>query len=307
MKRRELLKNIGLAGGTAALLGGAPAITAFSRAPMTDKRKSRSLRIAHITDVHIRPEFNAPDRFLKCLAEIKAHKVDFFLNGGDTIYAADYDNVTRERVNTQWTIWQQLRAEFREYEMHGCLGNHDMWWAAPDKQDAMYGKNYVVRQLGIPNRYYSFDKNGWHFIILDSNNENAGSLDEEQRTWLEGDLAKLPAGAPVLCMSHYPIMAACTIIDGGGNHTDSKYITNLFYKHSNKKITCISGHIHLRDSAEYNGVRYFCNGAVSGFWWEDGDKDSAGKSWCRQTPPGYTIIDLFEDGSVVNTYIPHKF
>lgn len=264
--------------------------------------RKKVLRLAHVTDIHIRPEYDAPNRFGKCLEEIKKHKIDFFLNGGDTIYAADYDNITRERVNEQWNIWQQLRNEFKEYEMHSCLGNHDMWWAAPDKDDAMYGKNYVVKQLYISNRYYSFDKNGWHFIILDSNNKNAGSLDDEQRQWLENNLAKLSQNTPVLIMTHYPILGVSTIIDGG-NHTDSKYITDLFYKHNDKKINCISGHIHLLDSAMYNSASYFCNG----FWWEDGDKNSAGKYWYRQTPPGYAIIDLFEDGTVGNKYISHNF
>jgi 3',5'-cyclic AMP phosphodiesterase CpdA len=172
--------------------------------------------------------------------------------------------------------------------------------------DPMYGKPHVIKQLDIPGRYYSFQKLGWHFVILDSNNEKSGSLDEEQRQWLEEDLAKLPAETPVLCMSHYPILSVSTILDGG-NHTDSKYITSLFYKHHDKKITCISGHIHLQDAAEYNGVQYYCNGALSGFWWEDGDKDSAGKCYYHETPPGYAILDLFEDGTVENQYIPHSF
>lgn len=301
MKRRELLKNIGLATGIVTLSGVKPVVAAKQNI-----RRKSILRVAHITDVHMRPELNAPTRFRKCMEEIKKHKVDFFLNGGDTIYAADYDHITRERVNEQWSIWNGLRNEFKEYEMHSCLGNHDMWWAAPDKQDSLYGKGHVVKQLGIPKRYYSFNKKGWHFIILDSNNENAGSLDDKQRKWLEQDLAKLATGTPVLCLSHYPILAVCTILNGG-NHTDSKYISELFYQHRDKSITCLSGHIHLQDSAEYNGVNYFCNGALSGFWWEEGDKDSGGKYWYHQTPPGYAILDLFEDGTIHNEYIPHKF
>ena len=303
MKRRALLKNIGIAAGTTAL-SGVNAMAAMAALP--NAKRKQALRIAHITDVHMRPELDAPNRFRKCLAEIKKHKVDFFLNGGDTIYAADYNHITRERVNEQWGIWQQLRNEFKEYEVHSCLGNHDMWWAAPDKQDAMYGKEHVVTQLGIPDRYYSFDKKGWHFVILDSNNKNAGSLDDEQKNWLEKDLEKLAAGTPVLCLSHYPILGVSTILDGG-NHTDSKYITALFYKNRDKKITCLSGHIHLLDNAEYNGVHYYCNGALSGFWWEEGDKNSAAKGWYHQTPPGYAIVDLFDDGTVVNKYIPHSF
>ena len=300
MKRRELLKGMGLVA------------VATSLSPIkvgaTEKinKRKRSLRIAHITDIHIRPEHDAPNRFRKCMEDIKKHQVDFFLNSGDTIFAADYSDIKRERVVEQWNIWKELRNEFSEYEVHSCLGNHDMWWAAPEKTDSMYGKGYVVEQLGIPSRFYSLSTQGWHFIILDSNNAKTVSLDKEQRQWLEQDLDKLPSGMPVLVMSHCPILGVSTILEGG-NHTDSKYITNLFYQHNDKKTTCLSGHIHLLDRAVYNGVNYFCNGALSGFWWEEGNEKSSGKCWYHQTPPGYAIIDLYEDGSVNNTYYPHEY
>ncbi|MFC0773362.1 metallophosphoesterase family protein [Terrimonas alba] len=302
MKRRELLKQIGTTAGVVAL-GGQGVVASASEQAV--KRK-RVLRIAHITDVHIRPEENAPVRFVKCLEEIKNHQVDFFLNGGDTIFAADYNDITRERVNELWRIWHETTQCINKFEVHSCLGNHDMWWAAPDKQDVMYGKSYVVKQLGIPGRFYSFSKKNWHFIVLDSNNKNAGSLDEEQRKWLEKELKALPAGMPVICLSHYPILAVCTHVVGG-NHTDSSFLTDLFYKHRDKKINCLSGHIHLLDNADYNGVKYFCNGSMCGFWWGEGDKESAGKYYYKETPPGYAILDLFDDGSVKNQYFPHSY
>ena len=296
MQRRSLIKNIALSGSALAL--GKPSFASGNK---------RVLRIAHITDVHIRPEFNAPARFTQCLEEIKTHKPDFFLNGGDSIYAADYAHITRDRVNEQWQIWKKCMAVINNFEVYSCLGNHDMWWAAPEKTDDMYGKDYVVKQLGIPERYYSFTKGGWHFFVLDSNNENAGSLDAAQRNWLEQSLTALPAATPVLIMSHYPLLAACTHIDGGGMHTDFKYLTNLFYQHRDKIKACVSGHIHLQDSVVYNNLAYYCNGAISGYWWEDGDKNSAAKYYVMQTPPGYAIIDLYEDGTVINKYHPHKF
>ncbi|MBG9376366.1 metallophosphoesterase [Panacibacter sp. DH6] len=296
MLRRNLLKNIALTGSALAL--GQPSFAAASK---------RVLRIAHITDVHIRPEYNAPTRFMQCLEAIKAHQPDIFLNGGDTIYAADYDHITRERVNEQWEIWNKCIASVKHYPLYSCLGNHDMWWAAPGKDDGMYGKDYVVKQLSMPGRYYSFSKNNWHFFILDSNNDPAGSLDAAQSSWFEESLHALPAGTPVLVMSHYPLLAACTHLDGGGMHTDFKYLTELFYRHRDKIKACISGHIHLQDSVVYNNLSYYCNGAMSGFWWEDGDKNSAAKYYYLQTPPGYAIIDLYADGTVVNTYHPHKY
>jgi len=292
MKRREALQKIGL---SAAVLP----------SDQASESKKRVLRVAHITDVHIRPEHDAPNRFKKCINEIKKHRPDFFLNGGDTIYAANYQNITRERVLEQWKIWKEGRDVLKEYEIHSCLGNHDTWWAAPSPQDEMYGKKIVIRQLEMPKRYYSFDKKGWHFIVLDSNNKNAVSLDDEQRAWLEADLAKLAVNTPVLVMSHYPLLAACTHLDGGGMHTDFKYLVNLFYQHKDK--TCISGHIHLVDRVVYNNLPYYCNGALSGFWWEEGYKNSAQKYYYLQTPPGYAVIDLYNDGSVENTYHPHSF
>lgn len=295
-KRRSVIKNIGLSIGMLAI----PPIVLSQESAINKKRK-RLLRVAHITDVHIRPEHDAPNRFKKCLEEIKKHKVDFFMNGGDTIYAADYHYIKRERVDEQWDIWKSLRREISEYEVYSCLGNHDMWWAA-SKNDSMYGKDYVVKQLKIPGRYYSFNKNNWHFIILDSNNENAGALDKVQRDWLETDLNKLDHGSNVLIMSHYPIVGI-----NGGTHTDRNYIKDLFYSHNDKKITCISGHVHLLDSIVYNNVSYYCNGALSGFWWEDGDEKSRKKYWVEETPPGYSIIELFDDGSITNVYYPHNY
>ncbi|MEL6483577.1 MAG: metallophosphoesterase [Bacteroidota bacterium] len=274
-------------------------------AGMGRKKSSESLlRIAHITDVHMRPEGNALQRFNICIEEIKKHGVDFFLNTGDSIFAADYDDITRDNMLMQWELWDHSRANFAEYEMFSCLGNHDMWWAAPNTSDSMYGKDYVVQRLGIPKRYYSFDRSGWHFIVLDSNNSKGGHLDPEQRKWLEDDLEGLPLATPVIVMSHYPIMGVGTII-GGGNHTDSKYITKLFYAHKDKKIHCLSGHVHLLDRATYNNVNYYCNGSVSGYWWSEGDEDSAEPFWCHQTPPGYAILDLKEDGSLRSTY--HRY
>ena len=296
MNRRNAIKNIGFGAGATIIHS-----CKVTEQAGSNKKKRSVLKIAHISDIHMRPEENAPERFLKCASDIKKHKVNFILNGGDTIYAADYDHIPRERVTEQWNLWAEISTVFSEYEIFSCLGNHDMWWAAPNKRDPMYGKGFAVKQLGIENRYYSFDKNGWHFVVLDSNNDNAGSLDAVQRNWLEADLNRLKKETPVICLSHYPILGVCTIIDGG-NHTDSKYITDLFYEHDDKKFHCFSGHIHLLDSATYNNANYYCNGAVSGFWWEEGDKNSANKYWYRETPPGYAILDLMEDGSLTNTY-----
>lgn len=298
LRRREFVKGITLAGIGSLFTG------AISAQKTSGPKLKRLLRIAHITDVHLSSDNNAPQRFTSCLEDIERHQVDFFLNGGDSIMAADYDSITRQQVIDMWDLWRDSLDKFQEVKMYSCLGNHDMWWAAPNKKDPMYGKQFAMEQLNMPSPYYSFDKAGWHFIVLDSNNDGGGALGQEQLQWLTDDLAGLAPETPVLVMSHYPILSVGTHAVGG-NHKDALPITKVFYLHRDKNIHCISGHVHLLDRATYNNVQYYCNGSVSGFWWGEGDEQSAGKYWYHETPPGYAILDLFEDGSIQNSYYIH--
>jgi Icc protein len=304
IKRRSLLKAIGLATG-AVVSGGLPALAA---APETqnDKKKKLALTVAHITDVHIKAGENAPERFKNCLKHIIAdHKPDFFLNGGDAVNDVSYDHVTYDQVIEQWGIWDDCIKQLDKYEVHSCIGNHDSWWKAPSKDHEMYGKEYAAKRLKIPHRYYHFTKKNWHFIILDGNNSKI-SLDQEQYDWLEAELAKVPANAPVLLMSHFPILGTTQALVGGG-HSDCKKLKDLFYKHKDKVRVCLSGHNHLSDHTSYNGVLYCCNGAMSGFWWGKGDAESAGPGYYLETPPGYAMLKLYEDGTVENEYFPHNY
>ena len=205
----------------------------------------------------------------------------------------------------QWAIWDDCLQVMNKYEVYSCIGNHDPWWKAPAKTDEMYGKDYVVKRLKIPSRYYSFSKKNWHFIILDGNNSNI-SLDEEQYNWLQKELEMIPASTPTVVMSHYPILGTTQVLVGGG-HSDYKKLKDLFFKHRDKVRICLSGHNHLSDHSIYNDVLYCCNGAMSGFWWGRGDTESAGPGYYLETPPGYAILKLYVDGTVENEYFPHSF
>lgn len=261
------------------------------------------LTVAHITDVHIRPEENVPSRALAWLKLVKKHQPDFYLNGGDSIHDASYDGVSRDRVLEQWKVWDLFMDEIRDSDVYSCIGNHDCWWDVTEKdKDSMYGKPYVVQRLGIPSAYYSFQSGNWHFIILDGNHEGI-SLGKAQMEWLKSDLEKLPENTPTLIMSHFPITSITHALVGG-QHSDHKELKKLFYKHKDKVRVCLSGHQHLLDRTWYNDVHYFCNGSLSGFWWGDGDSESAGKQYYLETPPGYAILKLYSDGKVENEYFP---
>ncbi|MEO6632981.1 MAG: metallophosphoesterase [Mucilaginibacter sp.] len=300
MQRRSVLKNLG-----GLLL--IPALPSFG-AIAADKKPV--LRVAHLTDIHLKDKWEAPTRFAKCLHHVQQQPgVDFILNGGDVVFDVNKENL--DIINEQWNLWHKtLKAEC-SLPMHYVLGNHDVWWSENDKGQILYGKKYSMDQLKLAKPYYSFEKNGWKFIMLDSvhldldNTWYIGKLGDEQFTWLQNELQNTPATTPVCVLSHIPILSATLMVDdiapgsnkweilGGDMHTDTNKIVDLFYLHPNLKL-CLSGHIHLRDKVVYNNVTYICNGAVSGAWWE-GNK--------RQTAAGYGLIDFYADGTFTEQYV----
>ncbi|MBB6004744.1 metallophosphoesterase [Arcicella rosea] len=296
MERRSVIKNIGGLFLTPAL------------SPLL-KGKKPVLRVAHLTDVHLKNELEAPAKFAKCLHHVQQQspKVDFILNGGDIVFDMNKENLSN--INSQWKLLEDIIKAESSIPAHYCLGNHDVWWSENNKGQAVYGKQYTLDKLSLAKPYYSVEKNGWKFIILDSvhldvdNTWYIGKLGDEQFTWLENELKNTNPATPILVLTHIPILTATLMIKekvvnrwemlGGDMHTDTAKIINLFYQHPNVKI-CLSGHVHLRDKVEYNNVTYICNGAVSGAWWKGNNK---------QTAPGYGLLDLYADGSFEEKYV----
>lgn len=270
------------------------------------------LRIAHITDVHLKNELDAPAKFTRCLQHIhrQSPAVDFILNGGDAVF--DMNKEQLPVIEQQWQEWHTLMAAHCRLPVYSCLGNHDIWWyEEQSKGKPTYGKEYSLQQLKLSMPYYRFAQGGWQFIVLDSVHLDIdqtwyiGRLSDAQFTWLEQQLAEIPAGQPVCILSHIPLLTATLMVEdnivnkweflGGDMHTDVAKIIGLFNRYPNVKL-CLSGHIHLRDKVVYNNVTYVCNGAVSGAWW---------KGMKRETPPGYGLVDLYADGSFEEHYVTY--
>lgn len=301
MERRSALKHLG---GLLLAPAAGSLITSIADAKPV-------LRVAHITDVHLKNELEAPKKFVRCLQHIQNQqsKVDLVLNGGDVVF--DMNKERLSDIDKQWKLYHNLVKQENDIPIHYCLGNHDVWWNEDSKGDIAYGKKYSMNQLQMAKPYHSFTKAGWKFIILDSTHLDIdktwyiGKLNEEQFAWLENELANTPKNQPIMVMSHIPILTALLMIEdnivnkwtmlGGDMHTDTAKIISLFYKYPNVKL-CVSGHLHMRDKVVYNNVTYLCNGAVSGAWW-DGIR--------RETQPGYGIVDLFADGSFEENYIAY--
>lgn len=273
----------------------------------------RALRIAHLTDVHLREQDKAPEKFVKCQHYLQsmADQPDMIFNGGDTIFdALGHD---RQSVEQQWRLWDRVIREENDLPIVHCIGNHDVWGAGPEN-DPLYGKQYAQEKMQLSKPYHSFDKAGWKFIVLDSTHPVEGGwytakLDDAQFEWLTDELINTPEDKPVMVMSHIPILTATGFYSGNeknGNwtvpgswmHIDFNRIKELFLQHSNVKL-CVSGHMHLLDYVRYNGVTYCCNGAVSGGWW--------GNEMYHETHAGFAVIDLYTDGTFQVDYHTYEW
>lgn len=315
--RREALGALTLAGAALAL-NPRTALGQPATAPAPAPRR-RVLRLAHLTDTHIQPERKGDQGLAACLRHVMAQdpKPDLILAGGDQVMDAFEHDSTRS--GQLFDLWNRIRADGTDLPILHAIGNHDIWGWNKRKSKATgdeprWGKAWAVESFALPARYYSTDRAGWHFIVLDSVHTDPadasgyiGQLDDEQHAWLIQDLARTPRETPVLVLSHIPIVTSTVLFDhqddvaikreipAGLMHTDAKRLVKLFRKHGNVRLA-LSGHIHLVDRVDLHGTSYLCNGAVSGAWWKGLNDDCA---------EGYALVDLFDDGSFESRYLAY--
>jgi 3',5'-cyclic AMP phosphodiesterase CpdA len=327
LNRREYLALAGAAAAAAATAGLKPGIAradvSRTATPSVGARK-RLLRVAHITDIHVFTKLDSDRGFAKCLNHMQsqADPPEMILNGGDCVM--DSTRAPAMSTDKQWEIWKRVWKSECSLPAAHVLGNHDVWgWdktkSATTGSEPKWGKGKAMDALGMEKLYHSFERGGWHFIGLDTVHplENAtpdvftARLDEGQFAWLQADLAKVDPKTPVLIFSHIPIFSMVPIfnnqvvdtgprenliIDRSDMLTDYHRLKELFKKHRNVKA-CLSGHIHLVDRVDYLGVSYLCGGAVCGAWWRGARFD--------ECEPGYSLIDLYDDGSVERQYVTY--
>jgi 3',5'-cyclic AMP phosphodiesterase CpdA len=314
MTRREF---VSAAAGSAAAVGGVSAASLAADSPAHAIDRKRAIRLAHLTDIHLQPEREAAAGLAACLRHVQASpdRPELILDGGDSVMDVFANKADRARVQSD--LWRSVWKAECSLPVERCIGNHDVFgWnraksgTTGDEPD--WGKKWAMDLLGLSRRYRSSDRAGWHFVVLDSTHPRDGDehgytakLDDEQFDWFAKDLGATDPKTPVLVLSHIPILCTCAFLDGKNEktgdwqvpgawmHIDARRIKDLFVKHPNVKL-CLSGHVHLWDRCEYNGVTYVCNGAVCGGWW---------KGSYQETPEGYGLVDLYTDGTFDVEYV----
>ena len=287
-----------------------------AKSPHSSHRK-RSLRFAHMTDIHLNDERNAAKGFQAALAHI--HGLDdppeLIVTGGDLIM--DSLGTSVERAHEQWDLFNTTLKQHCRIPVKHCLGNHDGWGLYLDP-DARHGQvpsmDMAIERLGLPGRYYSYEVGGWKFIHLDSirmqteEKRYLGKLDEAQRDWFARQLTSSDE-IPVVIISHIPIVSASVflyediaketdlIVSGACMHLDSGGLLGMFKDRLNVKLA-LSGHMHLIDRVDIRQTSFICDGAVCGSWWQ-GDYHGFEE--------GYGLIDLYDDGSFQHQYVAYNW
>ena len=194
-------------------------------------------------------------------------------------------------------------------EVHHTLGNHDVCGIYPESgmtpTDPLYGKKLFQDRFGPT--YYSFDQKGHHLIILDSigitpDHHYEARIDDDQLAWLAADLARQPAGTPIIVVTHIPLVTAVPSYTPPNPKypPDHGFINGpaairLFAGHN--VLAVLQGHTHVNERVDWHGIPYITSGAVCGNWWH-GTR--------LGTPEGFTVVTI-ADGRLTTRYQPTGF
>lgn len=269
------------------------------------KMQAGSLRVAFFTDTHTQPELRANEGTALAMRKIRLMKPDLCIQGGD--HVMDMTSVPRERSVMLLDEYEKTAHALDGIPVEHVIGNHDVFGRSPESgvatTDPLYGKK-AFEQRFSGRTYRSFDRAGYHFVILDSiqitpEREFDAMIDPAQLTWLRSDLAATPVGTPIVVATHVPLVSAAPQYspsdDKAAKAMQQQVLANLhgfLVGNSRETIQCfeghrviavLQGHTHINETVWWRDTPYITSGAVCGNWWR-------GSRW--GTPEGFTVLEL---------------
>jgi predicted phosphodiesterase len=286
--RRNFMRKISIAATTTLL---AENIFAIPPSPAAKKKK---LRFGFITDLHhLQFGKNEEVRMKGFMDAVMKENPDFIVQCGDFCRPKNSDKIMEE--------WHRFKGP-----KYHVLGNHDM--DVCDKQT-------IMKLWEMPERYYSFDHDGFHFVVMDRNflkkddgtlvdynTSNWGPLpspkrsftDTPQLEWLKADLAK--AQNPIIVFMHQPVFLSDFFLELGNAEDILKIFDEANFnaekdKTHNKVAAVFMGHDHDDRHGERNGVHYFIINSASYVY------TNSGAHYYKD--PLYAFITLDPDGKLI--------
>jgi 3',5'-cyclic-AMP phosphodiesterase len=307
--RREFLRS--------SLITVAGLATGVSASTISSERtsSSESLRLVFATDIHLMQDdaLRSEEGFTAAVEAIEElqPRADLIVCGGDlTDPAPKLDYPAADKLLDRFFgIWTPIRS----IETHYVFGNHDLVGTKNplvSRHDSRFGKGLFEKRLGLPRLYYSFEKRGWRFIILDDVWPNPdgtyyAEYKADQLDFVQSEL-KAYKEKPTVIVSHVPTVSAFATLAGFARflETNFKMPSSLTSRNGKSLVNVIrnskanvklvlAGHLHHQERIEIDQVCYLNGGAVCGNWWKG---PMVGSS------EGFNVIDLHSDGSFAIAY-----
>ena len=258
------------------------AVCAMSSNQLFAKEKP-TLKVGLLTDLHFADKKTAGTRHYRdSLVKIKEavkifneKKITFGVELGDFIDRAVDVPTELRYLNAIEKEYKKLKAD-----RHYVIGNHCV--------DTLTKKQFL-KNCGAKREYYSFDKNGFHFVILDACFKKDGTpygnknftwtdtwIPQQEQKWLIKDLKKTKL--PVIIFAHQRLDK----IDAHGVK-NSPQIRKILEARGDI-VAVFQGHSHKNDIRWLKGIPYITlSAAVEG----PGIKNGA-----------YSVLDIYSDGSL---------
>ncbi|MGV8096620.1 MAG: metallophosphoesterase family protein [Mangrovibacterium sp.] len=256
------------------------------------------VRIGLCSDVHIPTMHDANFRLSTFMDQMKAEKPDFIIELGDFAQAS-------EKFDAYYKLWDSFPGD-----KYHVIGNHEM--------DGGHSREEAIAYRNMERSYYSFDKKGFHFIVLDGNDkkdENAKGYKQfigpSQIEWFKNDLADTKY--PVVIFSHQGLVVYHGV-DEDYSIENAEQVQRIIGDHNashpgKRVIACFNGHTHWDYAEKINGVWYIHITSMSYHWLGEGyervrfsnevDRDF---KWIKYTAPFkdplFTTVEISSKGFI---------
>ena len=292
MKRRFFLNRFSMSMAGVLLLPHAGVKAALKK----KEQRKIVLKAGICSDVHRDLIPDSEERLQTFIDDMnKRGDIDFIIQLGD--FCCPYD-----RNLPFLNIWNKFKGP-----AYHVIGNHET--------DGGFTHDQVVSFLGAKDKYYSFDTNGFHFVVLNGNEKNPDNppkgypryIGEEQRCWLADDLYK--TRLPVIAFCHQAFD-----IDIQGSIEQATY-TRLIFERANEKAgmnkvrLVFSGHHHSDFHNVINGIHYVQINSMSYYWiGEKYQRERYSKEIDEKYPnlrytipykdPLWAVMTIYDDGEI---------
>ncbi|UJP63694.1 metallophosphoesterase family protein [Mongoliitalea daihaiensis] len=288
-QRRSFLKKLAISGVGLSLTSQGMA-NSFSEA---------NFSFLHLTDAHVRRKRKGDLGFEACVQKVNSlsPQPSFVLYGGDQVFDGMYTE--KEEYLDQLSLFSSISSKLQMPSYH-CIGNHDIFGRSSRRKtspnDPDIGKKLYMDTVGMEQSYYSFNHQGWHFVIMDSLLEvdadhgpsQTHAFGKEQLEWLRFDLGK-HHGMPTVIVTHIAAFNNIGQINASPellamNHmvvADTKEFREIIERHTVKAV--LQGHSHIPEDYRFNDIWYITSQSVSAAWW--------GGNW-KGYEPGFTLLEV---------------